>query len=134
MSTYDQHLDEPRQLEHHDRDPDERQEPSEPKLLQCLWTDDEWGFWRTECGQSFAFESDGLKEHKFRFCYYCGRPIVTDPTGGEHQAPESFTGEIVQAGNDECGQPRAIIHTTVEQLMNLPRNFVGAKVRVTIQP
>jgi hypothetical protein len=40
----------------------------------CEWTldDDENCFWRTQCGNLFAFEGGTPSENSFKFCCYCG--------------------------------------------------------------
>lgn len=43
----------------------------------CVWyTDDSDGdVWETNCGQTFQFNDGGQKENRFRFCYFCGKPL-----------------------------------------------------------
>lgn len=46
----------------------------------CVWTYDDdldgWGIWETTCGQSTVFENGGPSENLYRFCPYCGKPLV----------------------------------------------------------
>jgi hypothetical protein len=42
----------------------------------CQWKEDENGPWATQCGQSFEFTYDGVKENGFKFCCYCGGEIT----------------------------------------------------------
>lgn len=41
----------------------------------CLWIWDDDGFYSTECGQTFWFNTGDIKENKFKFCPYCGGKI-----------------------------------------------------------
>ena len=42
----------------------------------CVWTEDWDGIHQTECGQAFVLTEGPLKETGFKFCCYCGRPLV----------------------------------------------------------
>lgn len=44
----------------------------------CKWTQDEDGFYDTECGNKWEFMYDGPKENKVVFCMYCGKKIIED--------------------------------------------------------
>lgn len=41
----------------------------------CSWTWDDDGFYATECGQSFFFDSGTPSENHFNFCPFCGVKI-----------------------------------------------------------
>ena len=46
------------------------------KRETCLWEFDEHhGFYETGCKNAFLFETEGIKENKFKFCPYCGKEI-----------------------------------------------------------
>lgn len=51
----------------------------------------------------------------------------------QDQNPNELKGICVEAGTDEEGQPRLIIHTTEEQLRNFSGNIVYAHVLVRIK-
>lgn len=143
--NYDQHLEEPRQLERHDCDLDgESESELERRANRSDYTrgavDTEREIiaylekYSARCRTTINLEMAGIIDAAIR-SIRSANFSHTDPTGGEHQAPESFTGEIVQAGYDEDGQPRAIIYTNESQLSAIKQNLIGAKVRVTlIQP
>jgi hypothetical protein len=45
----------------------------------CTWTlDEDYYSWFTACGEGFTFTDGGPAANSFRFCPYCGRPIVGD--------------------------------------------------------
>lgn len=52
---------------------------SEPK--HCYWTGhiryDGEPYWDTSCQFMFSFFIDGPKENNFKFCPYCGKPIIS---------------------------------------------------------
>lgn len=43
---------------------------------QCIWPEDEDGNWATSCDQLMVFEYGPPKEHGYKFCHHCGKPIV----------------------------------------------------------
>ena len=43
---------------------------------KCAWQEDEDGVWETGCHEMFVFEADGPQENDFRFCPYCGGPLL----------------------------------------------------------
>ncbi len=46
----------------------------------CKWVEvDEDGRWATDCDHEFEFTSDGPSENKFKWCPYCGKPLVPVP-------------------------------------------------------
>jgi len=55
---------------------------------------------------------------------------LNDPAVGSSR----IVGRCVGVGDDADGQPRLIIHTTREQLMQFGRNLAFADVVVTIAP
>lgn len=64
---------------------------SQVSSLPCTWTPDEDGIYWTSCDHGFVLGHDGpLAECAFRFCCYCGKPLVerpyVDPRGDEQQA------------------------------------------------
>ena len=45
----------------------------------CQWSLNDIGgdsVWETQCGHAFEFTTDGPAENGFRFCGYCGGPLV----------------------------------------------------------
>lgn len=42
----------------------------------CNWKQDEDGVWETECGESFELNEGSPHDNGFRFCMYCGMPLV----------------------------------------------------------
>lgn len=42
----------------------------------CTWESDDDGIWNTACGQAFLFNDDGPTANGFKFCPYCGRPLI----------------------------------------------------------
>lgn len=42
---------------------------------QCDWKEDEDGIWATACGQFLVFDYGSPKEHGYKFCHRCGKPI-----------------------------------------------------------
>ena len=53
-------------------------------LQSCLWTED-CSDWQPGCDTAgaFQFNNDGPEENGFRFCPYCGRPLVAIPADDE---------------------------------------------------
>jgi hypothetical protein len=53
----------------------------------CKWTlvNEDWSTYETDCGHTFEFTNEGLKENGFRFCPYCGNSI-NDPSLAVGQA------------------------------------------------
>ena len=45
----------------------------------------------------------------------------------------SVVGRCVEAGNDDAGQPRLLIHTTREELLRFGRNLVFSEVEVRVK-
>lgn len=45
----------------------------------------------------------------------------------------TITGRIVEAGDDEAGQPRLIIYTTQEQLEQITSNIMFKDVRIEVE-
>lgn len=42
----------------------------------CTWEADYEGIWNTLCGDNFVFNDDGPEAHGFKFCPYCGKPLI----------------------------------------------------------
>lgn len=42
----------------------------------CWWLEDDCGTWDTACGHSFEFTADGPHENTFKFCCFCGNPLM----------------------------------------------------------
>ena len=61
------------------RPPDPLPAPTGPG---CAWTEDGDGSWWSACGDGFVFTDGGPQDNSFRFCCYCGLPLVP-PRGGE---------------------------------------------------
>jgi hypothetical protein len=55
-----------------------------------------------------------------------------DDRGPSCGIAHNVVGRCVEAGDDDKGQPRLIIHTTREQLMNFGSNLVYVDVEVTL--
>ena len=55
---------------------------------QCVWADDEMGFWNAECGmEGWVFTDGGTPtENGMRFCHNCGRPIKQRPLEWDQEA------------------------------------------------
>lgn len=50
-------------------------------LPECVWTEDDAGCWSTACGRIFEFASEGPGRNGFKFCPWCGQPLVARPCG-----------------------------------------------------
>lgn len=45
----------------------------------CTWVEND-GYWESACDHSFIFNDCARpSEHKFKFCPFCGKPIVEQP-------------------------------------------------------
>lgn len=53
--------------------------PPADLVATCSWTEDANGEWHTGCGTLFVFDTDGPTEHKFGWCYHCGKPLAPVP-------------------------------------------------------
>jgi len=43
----------------------------------CVWTyDDDSNLWRTSCGEEVHLTDGTPKENNFKFCVYCGKPLI----------------------------------------------------------
>lgn len=53
----------------------------------CKWEHDldrETDVWETSCGDAVVFDEGEPKEHGYKFCHYCGKPIeFVEQEGGE---------------------------------------------------
>lgn len=53
--------------------------PAQPAAEStCAWSENDDGFYETECGNSFQFIDGGAADNNATFCQYCGKKI------GEH--------------------------------------------------
>lgn len=54
----------------------------------CNWTEDEDGYWFSDCKHCFDFTLDGPIGNVFKFCPYCGEKLteVKAPLEGEQDA------------------------------------------------
>lgn len=43
----------------------------------CTWKDEDGFHTASCCGREFTFNDDGPVENGFKFCPYCGQPIIT---------------------------------------------------------
>lgn len=47
-----------------------------PKVAtKCLWREDEDGNWDTDCDNKHILFDGTPREHRMRFCCYCGKPL-----------------------------------------------------------
>lgn len=53
--------------------------PPADLVATCEWSEDANGEWHTGCGTLFVFDTDGPTEHKFGWCYHCGKPLAPVP-------------------------------------------------------
>lgn len=44
----------------------------------CKWEYDDDDFWEASCGDAFMFADAGPFENNFKFCPYCGKPLVVE--------------------------------------------------------
>ena len=44
----------------------------------CEWVEDSDGTYQTTCGKEFQFIDSGCKENGFKFCCFCGKPLLED--------------------------------------------------------
>lgn len=46
--------------------------------MSCAWTfsNDEWEIWETACGNSWHFEEGDPAHNHFKWCGFCGKPLV----------------------------------------------------------
>lgn len=56
-----------------------RAAPPADLVATCEWSEDANGEWHTGCGTLFVFDTDGPTEHKFGWCYHCGKPLAPVP-------------------------------------------------------
>jgi hypothetical protein len=56
---------------------DKTQNPHD--LNACIWTEDEDGNWRTECGNQFIMIDGNPYDNGFIFCAYCGKVLAMTP-------------------------------------------------------
>jgi aminopeptidase N len=67
--------------------------------------------------------------------HWHGRVVELEAKLAEYRdaATSRICGRCVAAGNDDEGQPRLVIHTTREQLLQFGRNLAFAEVTVKLQ-
>ncbi|MCR4300661.1 MAG: hypothetical protein NUV51_03550 [Sulfuricaulis sp.] len=46
------------------------------KAKQCRWVEDDNGTYATGCRRYFQITEGTPEENHFRFCCYCGKPLV----------------------------------------------------------
>lgn len=42
----------------------------------CVWVDQDSHWYESACNNAFVFNDDGPTENGFKFCPYCGLPLV----------------------------------------------------------
>jgi hypothetical protein len=60
---------------------DPRNETALDRLIDpqpCTWTED-CDYWEATCGGAFTFNDGGPTDNGFKFCPYCGKPLVAVP-------------------------------------------------------
>lgn len=46
----------------------------------CHWTEDgDYSYWETKCGHNFEVIDGTPSENGFKYCCFCGRPLVEVP-------------------------------------------------------
>jgi len=53
------------------------------KETNCTWIiqdPHDQHIWETDCGEAFVFEVDGPEQNNFKFCPFCGKPIIPEAT------------------------------------------------------
>ena len=47
-------------------------------MEKCKWEfgKKEDGVWSTDCGNMHIFEGGSLEENSYKYCPYCGKPII----------------------------------------------------------
>jgi len=50
--------------------------PAQPAAESaCAWSENDGGFYETECGNSFQFIDGGAADNNATYCQYCGKKI-----------------------------------------------------------
>jgi hypothetical protein len=49
----------------------------------CIWREDEYGVFSTDCCESFVFIAEGPRANGMYFCCYCGRQLQEETFAGE---------------------------------------------------
>ena len=46
----------------------------------CYWSraDEDSDCWETSCDQAFCLDEGTPTENKFKYCSYCGKPLIED--------------------------------------------------------
>lgn len=59
-------------------------------MSTCLWyeQDEDGEVWSTGCGNLFGITSGTPSENSFKFCCYCGRPLVEERHESEGEDAE----------------------------------------------
>jgi hypothetical protein len=42
----------------------------------CIWTENEDGYWDTDCGETFVVIDATPEANRMLYCCYCGKPLV----------------------------------------------------------
>ena len=78
-----------------------------PKSV-CTWTEDDYGVWRTDCGNAWGFTLGGPSENDTRYCCFCGGPLKAQPYVWEtdedeecERATENGIERDIEEGTDE---------------------------------
>jgi len=47
----------------------------------CSWVqeDDEWGYYETDCGETFVMIDGTPADNSMKYCCYCGKQLVGKP-------------------------------------------------------
>lgn len=53
----------------------------------CTWTEDEDGYWNTECGNLIVLNTGTPRDNGFVYCPYCGQRLIERPYNADHPAP-----------------------------------------------
>lgn len=48
-------------------------------MSECGWVQDSDGSWETGCGHIFEITEGTPAENSFKFCCYCGGPLIEHP-------------------------------------------------------
>ena len=58
------------------RDEIERDDDERIRSKPCRWTQNEEGYWETDCKNSFVIEEGTPRENRMRYCCYCGATLL----------------------------------------------------------
>lgn len=69
----------------------------------CNWSEDEDGYWNSQCGVYWQFNEGGPKESRVKFCSGCGKPVAAhDYKLEEDESEPDPDGWIPHVPGDEC--------------------------------